>query len=127
MAAENKTVKLSALQCRELDEVIASQVAKYKTEYIICLRCLSEAKTTTRCFAGDIYLSDTHNFLLMITTVIARIEHQAHYVNTHFEKGTITIVVHGMETVTNAITQGSLFLTQFTVMVCNSILQAVCD
>ena len=110
MAMENKTVKLSTLQCKELDEVITSLVAKFKTKYIFCFSCLNDAKTTTSCFAGDIHLSETHYFLLMITTEITRIEHEVQdYVNTIFEKGTITIVVHGMETVTNAIAQGSRF------------------
>jgi hypothetical protein len=48
----------------------------------------------------------------MITTDITRIEHEVQdYVNNFFEKATITIVVHGMETVTNAIAQGSRFFT----------------
>ena len=109
---ENKTVKLSNLQCKELDEVITSLVAKYKTDYIFCFSCLNDAKTTTGCFADAIKVSDTHYFLLMITTEITRIEHEVQdYVNTNFDRGTITIVVHGMETVTNAIAQGSRFFT----------------
>jgi HEPN domain-containing protein len=109
---ERKNVNLTNLQCRELDEVITSLVSKYKTEYIFCFSCLNDAKTTTSCFAGDISVSDTHYFLLMITTDITRIEHEVQdYVNGLFETGTITIVVHGMETVTNAIAQGSRFFT----------------
>ena len=107
---ERKIVSLTASQCRELEEVITSLVSKFKTEYIFCFSCLNDAKTTTSCFAGDINQSDTHYFLLMITTEITRIEHEVQdYVNTIFEKGTITIVVHGMETVINAIAQGSRF------------------
>ena len=67
---ENKTVKLSNLQCKELEEVITSLVAKYKTDYIFCFSCLNDAKTTTGCFADAIIVSDTHYFLLMITTEI---------------------------------------------------------
>ncbi|HZY38379.1 MAG TPA: HEPN domain-containing protein [Mucilaginibacter sp.] len=109
---KRKNVNLTTSQCKELDEVITSLVSKYKTEYIFCFSCLNDAKTTTSCFAGDVKVSDTHYFLLMITTDITRIEHEVQdYVNGFFEKGTITIVVHGLETVTNAIEQGSRFFT----------------
>jgi HEPN domain-containing protein len=109
---ESKTVKLSTVQCRELEEIITTLVAKYKTEYIICFGCLNDSRSATSCFAEDIQLSDTHYFLLMITTGITRIEHKVQdYVNSFFEKGTITIVVYGMETITNAIAQGSRFFT----------------
>jgi hypothetical protein len=36
-------------------------------------------------------------------------DHVQDYVNGFFEQGSITIVVHGMETITSAIAQGSRF------------------
>lgn len=109
---ERKNISLSASQYKELDEVIIPLVNKYKTEYIYCFSCLNEAKTITSCFAADIKVSDTHYFLLMITTEITRIEHEVQdYVNRIFEKGAITIVVHGLEIVINAIQKGSRFFT----------------
>jgi len=109
---ENKTVKLSILQCRELDEVITSLVAKYKTEYIFCFGCVNDSKTASSCFIEEIKQSNTHYYLLMITTDVARIEHDVQdYVNTSFATSKITIVAHGFDTVTNAILQGSRFFS----------------
>jgi len=48
----------------------------------------------------------------MITTEATRIEHEVQdYVNRLFDKAGITIIVHGLETVTNAISQGNRFFT----------------
>jgi len=109
---ESKTVKLSNSQCKELDEVITSLVEKYKTEYIFCFGCLNDTKTANSCFVEEVKQSNTHYFLLMITMEITRIEHEVQdYVNRFFETANITIVVHGLDTVTNAILQGSRFFS----------------
>jgi len=48
----------------------------------------------------------------MITTGITRVENEVQeYVNGFFDKADITILVHGIETVKNAIAQGSRFFT----------------
>jgi HEPN domain-containing protein len=48
----------------------------------------------------------------MVTTDNTSMEdHVQDYVNGFFEQGSITIVVHGMETITSAIAQGSRFFT----------------
>jgi HEPN domain-containing protein len=109
---ENKTVKLSNLQCKELDKVIISLVEKYKTEYIFCFGCRNNTKSVISCFVEEAKQSETHYFLLVITTDIARIEHDVQdYINTISEASKITIVVHGLATVTNAILQGSRFFS----------------
>ncbi len=109
---ERKNIHLPISQSRELAEIITVLVAKYKTEYMICFGCLNDTKALTSCFTEDLKQSDTHYFLLMLTTEITRIEHEVQdHVNSVFEKGTITIIVHGLETVTNAIAQGSRFFT----------------
>jgi hypothetical protein len=46
---ERKNVNLTNLQCKELDEVITSLVAKYNTEYMICFGCLNDVKSITSC------------------------------------------------------------------------------
>lgn len=109
---ERKHVNLSPLQWRELQGLITPLVSQYKTEYIICFGCLNDTKATTSCFIEDVKQSNTHYFLLMITTAVTRIEHEVQdYVNSHFDKAGITIIVHGLETITNAINQGSRFFT----------------
>ena len=109
---ETKNVKLSPLQYRELNEVITGLVGNYQSEYIICFGCKNEEKATSSCFTDALKQTDTHYFLLMITADIARIEHEVQdFVNGLFGKAKITIVVHGIETVRNAITQGSRFFT----------------
>lgn len=101
---ERKNLNLSASQCRELEEIITALVSKYKTEYIFCF--------AASCFAEDVKLCETHYFLLMITTESTRIEHEVQdYLNRCFEMVKIAIVVHGLDTVANAIMQGSRFFS----------------
>lgn len=109
---ERKLVNISPNQTKDLGEVITSLVTKYKTEFIYCFGCLNDVKSAVSCFSEDIKVSDTHYFLLMLTTDITRIEHTVQdYVNDLFVSGTITIVVHRLETVTNGIAQGGRFFT----------------
>src|ERR1035437_4242909 len=109
---ERNNVNLSSLQCRELEEIINLLIGQYKTEYVICFGCVNDDKATASCFIEAVQQNNTHYFLLMITTEITRIEHEVQdYVNRHFDKASITIIVHGLETVTNAINQGSRFFT----------------
>ena len=109
---ERKSVYLPASRYKELEEIINALIQRYKAEYIICFGCLSDAKENTSCFTGEIKQNNTHYFLLMITTEITRIEHEVQdYVNTFIDKANISIVVHGLETVTHAIAEGSRFFT----------------
>ena len=109
---ETKNVNLSSLQYRDLNEIITALVGKYQTEYIICFGCKNEEKATSSCFIDALKQTDTHYFLLMITTEVTRIEHEVQdFVNGFSDKAKITIVVHCIETVKNGITQGSRFFT----------------
>ncbi len=109
---ERTNINLSSLQYKELEEIITLLTGPYKTEYIICFGSLNDVKATSSCFIEDVRQNNTHYFLLMITTEVTRIEHEVQdYVNKHFDKAGITMIVHGLETVTNAINQGSRFFT----------------
>lgn len=109
---ERKNINLSSLQYKELEEIVTLLTGQYKTEYIICFGYLNDVKATSSCFIEDVSQNNTHYFLLMITTEVTRIEHEVQdYVNKHFDKVGITMIVHGLETVTNAINQGSRFFT----------------
>jgi HEPN domain-containing protein len=108
---ERKNVSLSNVQRRELEEIVNLLIGQYKTEYVICFGCLNDLKETTSCFIETVQENNVHYFLLMITTEITRIEHEVQdYVNRHFKVG-VTIIVHGLDTVTNAIFEGSRFFT----------------
>lgn len=107
---ETNAVILGAGQCRQLDEVITSLINQYEVEYIICFGCINHNKTAMSCFAGTIRQSGDRYFLLMLTTSTNRIEHDVQdYVNRHFDKADITMLVHGLETVREAVAQGSRF------------------
>ncbi|WP_295795920.1 HEPN domain-containing protein [Mucilaginibacter sp.] len=107
---ERKHINLSPFQCRELEEIITPLVSQYQTEYILCFGCLNDTKSAASCFIEEIKQSNTHYFLLMVTTEPTRIEHEVQdYVNNHFEQAAITIIAHGLETVTNAVSQGNRF------------------
>lgn len=107
---ERNLVILTANQCKQLDEVITSLIGRYEVEYIICFGCVHDTQTALSCFNEEDRQSKEHYFLLTLTTSINRIEHEVQdYVIRHFDKIDITILVHGIETVLEAVGQGSRF------------------
>ena len=95
-----------------LRELVVKITKHYKTEHIICFGSVKETKSIKNCFMDDSALESEHFFLLMITTEVTRIEHQVQdFVNGIFESATVTILVHGIDTVSNALQQGSRFFT----------------
>jgi HEPN domain-containing protein len=86
----------------------------YKTEHIICFGSVKENQSTHSFFIEDSGKANAHYFLLMITTETTRIEHQVQdFVNGIIQDTNIsvTIIAHGLETVANALQQGSRFFT----------------
>ena len=107
---EKNTVNLSRAHCLELKEIISSLVTKYEVEYIFCFGCSDEHYKSVGCFSEGFNARRTHYFLLMLTTQITRIEHEVQdHVNGLSEDFTISIIVHGLQTATNAVAQGSRF------------------
>jgi uncharacterized protein len=107
---EQQNYFLSAHHFKEIGQIITALVEHYKPMYIICFGCLNDLKTANSCFIGLSQEEETHYFLLMVTTEVTRIEHDVQsYVNSHFNGVKITIIVHGLEIVSNAIAQGSRF------------------
>lgn len=107
---EKNTVNLSSAQSLELKELISSLVTKYEVEYIFCFGCSDEHCKSVGCFSERFNARKTHYFLLMLTTQITRIEHEVQdHVNGLSEDFTISIIVHGLQTATNAVAQGSRF------------------
>jgi HEPN domain-containing protein len=109
---ERKNLSLSSTQCRLLDEIIKSIGGKYKLDYMICFGCTSDTKAMSSCFTSDNNHSDTQYFLLMVTTGNPHVEHEVQeYVGRFLDKAKITIIVHSLEAVTNAVKQGDRFFT----------------
>ena len=105
-----QNLNLTTPQYNKLVEVINSLVTKYNVEYIYCFGCLNDVRSAASCFTPDVTIADTHYFLLMLTTDITRIEHSVQdHVTGAFPQMNITILVHGIETVTNEIKQGNRF------------------
>ncbi len=107
---EKTTFNLSSAQYLELKEIITSLVAKYEVEYIFCFGCSDEHYKSIGCFTYCFIARKTHYFLLMLTTQVTRIEHEVHdHVNSLSKDFTISIIVHGLQTATDAVSQGSRF------------------
>lgn len=106
---EGNSVTLTYRQCKKLEEIVGSLVNQYHPESIICFGFQHNIKEVSNCFTQPVNDSHSHYFLLMITKDITRIEHEVQdHVNRHFDD-LITILVHGVKTVTNAIGEGSRF------------------
>ncbi|MET1055952.1 MAG: hypothetical protein ABWY16_11635, partial [Pedobacter sp.] len=65
---------------------------------------MTESSSRSGCFIDHAAIENHHYYLLMVVENETRIEHPVQdYANTHFHHGSITILVHGKETVTSAI------------------------
>jgi len=62
------------------------------------------------CFNASTVDQHEHHFLLMVTETVTRIEHEVQdFANAYYPFGTITILVHGKETITEAIKANNRF------------------
>lgn len=100
----------SYLNGAPLRDLVNKITNHYQTEHIICFGSVKESKSIKNCFTDDSEQESEHFFLLMITTEVTRIEHQVQdFVNGVFDSASVTILVHGMDTVSHALRQGSRF------------------
>ncbi|MBC7417835.1 MAG: HEPN domain-containing protein [Pedobacter sp.] len=85
-------------------------VQKFCPEQIYCFGRTVELKTADSCFTGKVRDEKFCYFLLMVTESITRIEHEVQdFANQHYPFGTIAILVHGRETIEQAITANNRF------------------
>jgi len=97
-------------QFKELEDILLKLTEHYKPENIICFGSHHYDTIKVSCFADNISLCNYHYFLLMVTATKTRIEHEVQdFVNKFTANGTITIIVHGIETIQDAINNGSRF------------------
>lgn len=107
---ENNPLNLTPLQCRELQELVNLLVSRYEPSNIICFGFNHNTKAASSCFIRPVDCHSCHYFLLMVTTESTRIEHEVQdFANANFSGGVITILVHGIETISHAISQSSRF------------------
>lgn len=107
---ENHPLNLTPPQCRELQELVNLLVSRYEPSNIICFGCNHNTKTVSSCFIRPVDYYSCHYFLLMATTESGRIEHEVQdFVNANFSGGSITILAHGKDTISHAISQGNRF------------------
>jgi HEPN domain-containing protein len=107
---ETHAITLPASHYRALEKIVTALIEKWDTQYIICFGSVEEYRTTTSCFGNSNDKNAVRYYLLMITTENHRMEHQVQdFINTHHPEVNVTIAVHGLESVTHAVNQGSRF------------------
>lgn len=103
-------IPFTVRQFKELEDILLKLREQYKPENIICFGSHHYDTIKVSCFAENISLCNYHYFLLMVTATKTRIEHEVQdFVNKFTLNGTITIIVHGIETIRDAINNGSRF------------------
>jgi HEPN domain-containing protein len=101
----------------KLQDFLPDLIDRYQPEQIICFGYASESSISSGCFKNDANQYNVHFFLLMVTPGTSRPEKEAQdYANTHFHKGSVTLLVHSREAVNAALTTGQNFF----VTVCNT-------
>ncbi|MET1053956.1 MAG: HEPN domain-containing protein, partial [Pedobacter sp.] len=83
---------------------------KFKPLYIYCFAQFVESSRKSGCFIDNSADEACRYYLLMITESSTRIEHEVqNYANDQFQHGTITLLVHGKETLTEAVRANNRF------------------
>lgn len=83
---------------------------KFKPVYIYCFAQFVDSSHKSGCFIDPLADESWRYYLLMITESPTRIEHEVqNYANDHFQQGTITLLVHGKETLTEAVRANNRF------------------
>ena len=107
---ETNTFTPDQLQSKYLQDLIRLLIEKYQPLRIISFGRNSLIKQHSGCFIEEVKDGYYHHFLLMVTESVTRIEHEVQdFANRHYEHGTITILVHGKETISEAVAANSRF------------------
>ncbi|RNL52493.1 HEPN domain-containing protein [Pedobacter jejuensis] len=89
---------------------IRELVQKFNPERVYCFGSTVEIKTLEGCFKEHFREEKYTYFLLMVTESITRIEHDVQdFANQQYPHGTVTILVHGRETISQAIKANNRF------------------
>jgi len=83
---------------------------KFKPLYIYCFGRIGDSSFSEGCFIERNAIENHKYHLLMVIESATRIEHEVqNYANDHFLHGSITILVHGKETITAAVKANNRF------------------
>ena len=103
------TIQLQNQQ-KQFSLLIKALVEKFKPEKIYCFGKNTVFNSKSNCFMENDTAIQRHYFLLVVTENLTRIEHQIQdYANTIFTAGTVTILAHGKETISKALTDNNRF------------------
>jgi len=103
-------MKREFTQKEHFDDFIEVLAERFEPLYIYCFGTAAQSSKKTGCFIDHVDEESNRYFLLMITESSTRIEHEVqNYVNDHFHHGTITALVHGKETLIEAVRSNSKF------------------
>lgn len=102
-------------QSDRFTEFIKILAEKYNPIYIFCFNKESATTIKEGCFTDSVVQENHHYHLLMVTEGLTRIEHHVqNYANDHFQFGTITMLVQGIEAIAHGIHQNNrFFITVF--------------
>lgn len=107
---ETQTQQTGQSQKEQFSGFLKELVQKYSPERIYCFGRSEEIRTESGCFTGKVKEERYTYFLLMVTESITRIEHEVQdFANQQYPFGTITILVHGRETIEQAIQANNRF------------------
>ncbi|CAM4411839.1 HEPN domain-containing protein [Pedobacter westerhofensis] len=100
----------SQIQKKEFAAFIKDLADKYQPLQIYCFGEFMESANKRGCFIESAAHENYQYYLLMVIESATRIEnHVQDYANHHFPYGTITILVHGKETITEAVRANNRF------------------
>ncbi len=93
-----------------LSAFIKKLVQKFEPKQIYLFGKIMDFNTRDGCFINDSREETYHHFLLMVTESSTRIEHQVQDFSNHsYHPGKVTILVHGKDTIQEAIRANSRF------------------
>jgi len=102
----SRTESISA----RLNSFIELLVKKFKPMKIYSFCRIIKSNNRSGCFTSCLDKNEPHYFLLMIMESSTRNEHEAQdFCRTHFTEGKITILSHGLETITECIKKNNRF------------------
>lgn len=103
------TIQLQQQQ-KHFSSLLAALIERFKPEKIYCFGKNTVFNANSNCFMENEAETQCHYFLLLVTENLARIEHDIqHYANTIFTAGTVTILAHGKQTISEALRDNNRF------------------
>lgn len=94
----------------ELQVIVKLLAEKFRPLYIYCFGDYAESSRKVGCFIDGVAHHHHRYYLLMVIEGAGRIEHIVQdYASSHFQQGAITILVHGKDTLAEAVRSNNRF------------------